>query len=133
MGEKIKFNSNFLLQLIKSAVLGVVVSVILVLIFAFVLKFVELGDTVISIANQLIKIISIFIATISLIKKSPYKILFKSCLLGAVYMLLTFILFSALRGEYHFTASTILDISIGAITGIIIAIILNVFKKEKFS
>lgn len=131
MSDKIKNNASFILTLIKSAILGVIISIVLVLALAFLLKFVELSDGVITIIDEIIKIISIFIATISLVKKSPYKILYKSALLGAVYMLLTYIVFSALRGNYTFGISLIIDIVLGAVVGVIVAIILNIFTKEK--
>ena len=131
MQEKFKKNSSFVINLLKSAFVGVLVYVILVLVFAFVLKFVDLKDAVISVIDEIIKIVSIFVAVIYLIKRSPYKILYKSALVGAVYIILTFIVFSALRGHYSFGVSTIVDILLGTLTGAIIAIILNVFKKDK--
>lgn len=131
MKEKIKSNASFVISLLKSAILGVIVSIVFVLILAFVLKFVELSDGVITVIDEVIKIVSIFIATISLVKKSPYKILFKSALLGAVYTILTFIVFSALRGSYSFGLGLIIDIVLGAVVGIIIAIILNIFTRDK--
>lgn len=131
MQEKVKNGSSFILNLIKSACVGVIVSVLLVLIFAFVLKFVDLSDRVISVVDEIIKIASIFVSILYLIKHSPYKILFKSALVGAVYVLLTFVVFSALRGEYSFGMSTIVDVLMGAVVGSIIAIILNIFKRDK--
>lgn len=131
MQEKFKKNSSFILNLLKSAFVGVLVSVIFVLVFAFVLKFIDLNDSIISVVDEIIKIVSIFVAVIYLIKRSPYKILYKSALVGAVYILLTFIVFSALRGHYSFSVSTIIDVLLGALTGAILAIILNIFKKDR--
>ena len=131
MSDKVKSNAGFLVQLIKSSVLGVLVSVILVLVLAFVLKFVELSDGIITIIDEFIKIISIFVSTLSLVKKSPYKLLYKGAGIGAVYTILTFILFSALRGSYSFGTTLIIDIVLGAVIGIIVAIMINIFKKEK--
>lgn len=131
MQEKFKKNSSFILNLLKSAFVGVLVSVVLVLVFAFLLKFIDLNDAIISVVDEIIKIVSIFVSVMYLIKRSPYKILYKSALVGAVYILLTFIVFSALRGHYSFGVSTIVDILLGALTGAIFAIILNIFKKDK--
>lgn len=131
MREKLKNNTNFIFALVKSAILGVIVSIVLVLVLAFVLKFVELSDNVITIIDEIIKMVSIFIATVSMVKKSPFKILLKSATLGAVYTILTFIVFSALRGSYSFTMGLVVDVVLGAVEGIIVAIILNVFTKEK--
>ena len=131
MSEKIKNNTSFLLLVLKSALKGVLLSVVLVLIFAFVLKFVNLNDNVISVVDEIIKIVSIFVAVTSLVKKSPYKILIKSALVGAVYILITLVVFSALRGKFSFSFANLIDILLGAVTGIIISIILSVFSKEK--
>lgn len=131
MGEKLKNNTSFLLLVLKSALKGVLLSIVLVLIFAFVLKFVNLSDSVISAIDEIIKISSIFVAVISLIRKSPYKILLKSALVGAVYILLTLVVFSALRGKFSFDFANFMDILLGAVTGIIISIILSVFSKDK--
>ena len=131
MREKIKYNTGFFFNLIKSAMLGVGVSVALVLALAFVLKFVEMSDRMITVIDEIIKIVSIFISVIKFAKKSPYKILLKSALVGAVYTILTFILFSALKGSYNFGASLVIDIIFGAIIGIVISIIMNIFSKDK--
>lgn len=131
MGEKFKNKSSFLLLVFKSALKGVLVSIILVLIFAFILKFINLNDNVISAIDEVIKIISIFVSVISLVKKSPYKILLKSALVGAVYIFITLLVFSALRGKLVFNFASVIDILLGAVTGIIISIILSVFVKEK--
>lgn len=131
MSDKVKSNASFLVQLIKSSVLGVLVSVVLVLVLAFILKFVELSDGMITIIDEIIKIISIFIATVNLVKKSPYKLLYKGAVVGSVYTILTFIVFSALKGSYSFGATLVVDIVLGAVVGIIVAVMINIFKKEK--
>ena len=131
MQEKLKRNSTFVLDLLKSAFVGVIASILLVLLFAFVLKFIDLNDGIISFINEVIKVVSIMIAVLSLIKKSPYKILLKSVLVGVVYRVFAFILFSALRGSYSFGMSILIDIALAGLTGAIFAVILNVFKKDK--
>jgi len=126
-----KVKSNFLLSLIKSAVIGLVVSVLLVLALAFLLKFVNLSDNVISIIDEIIKIISIFVAVISLVKSSPYKILLKGGIVAVVYTLLTFIVFSAFQNSFNFSFSLIIDLILAMVTGMIVAVILNIFSREK--
>lgn len=131
MGEKLKDNTNFVFSLLKSALFGVIVSVILVLVLAFILKFVEMTDKTISIFDEIIKLISIFLSVISIVKKSPYKILYKGAMVAGVYNILTFILFSALKGSYNFSFGFIIDVIFACFAGIIVAIIINIFKKEK--
>ena len=126
-----KSKSNFILSLIKSAVVGLITSIILVLILAFLLKFIQIGDNAISIIDQIIKIISIFVAVLTLVKASPYKILIKGGLVGALYSMLTFITFSALQNSYNLSLNLIIDIALGTVAGMIVAIILNIFSRDK--
>ena len=126
-----KSKSNFILSLIKSAVVGLITSIILVLVLAFLLKFIQIGDNAISIIDQIIKIISIFVAVLTLVKASPYKILIKGGLVGAIYSMLTFITFSALQNSYNLSLNLIIDIALGTVAGMIVAIILNIFSRDK--
>jgi len=122
---------SFVLKLVSSSIKGLIVSILLVLGLAFLLKFVEIPDKFITIFDQLIKIISIFVAVKSFLKFSPNKSLLKSFVVGAVYTLLTFILFSSLAGSYQINLNLILDLLFGGVVGIIFAVILNLFSKEK--
>ena len=130
MNQKPK-SLSFVLSLISSAIKGVIVSIILVLLLALLLKFVELSDNIITILDEVIKIISIFVAVKSLMKNYPTKTLIRAFLVGVVYTAFTFILFSALRGSYSFNVGVVLDVLLGGLIGVIVAVILNIFSKEK--
>ena len=122
---------TFTLNLIKSAIKGVILSIILVLGLAFLLKFVNMKDNLISIFDEIIKIVSIFVAVKSFLKTYASRTILKGFLIGVVYTLFTFILFSALKGEYCFEIAVLLDILLGGVIGAIVAVILNIFSKEK--
>lgn len=133
MSEKIKNGPKLFLQLIKSALLGVVVSILLVLALAFVLKFINLSNGMVRVVDEIIKIVSLLIATIHLVKKSPYKIFFKGICLGIMYTALTFCVFSIMKGGISFSLSALIDIILGGVTGCAIAVILNIFFGEKLA
>lgn len=130
MEQKTK-SVSFILNLLKSAIKGVIVSIILVLGLAFLLKFVNMSNKLISVFDEIIKGISIFISVKSFLKVESSKTIIKAFVVGMIYTLLTFILFSALKGSYNFSVGTIFDILLGGVVGTIFAVIINIFSKEK--
>ena len=76
MKDKLKkINLTTITTILKASLIGVVVSILLVLLFAFVLKFVNLSSGTISFVDQIIKIISIIVSIILIVfwhKKTTY-------------------------------------------------------------
>ncbi len=131
MKEKLKrINFGTIASVLKSSLIGVIVSILLVLLFAFVLKFVELGSATISVIDQIIKILSIIVAVISLNKSVDANLLLKSLFVGAVYSILTFLVFSILNGGVVFGVGIFSDILFSALVGGASAILINMIKKK---
>ena len=131
MKEKLKkINIGTVVNVLKASLIGVIVSILLVLLFAFVLKFVELGSSIISIIDQIIKILSIIVAVISLNKSIDANLLLKSLFVGAVYSILTFLVFSILNGGMVFGVGIFSDILFSALVGGASAILINMIKKK---
>ena len=130
MKEKLKkINLASITNILKASLIGVICSILLVLLFAFVLKFVELNSNVISIVDQIIKIISIAIAVIVL-NKNCEGLVVKSLIMGGVYSILTFIVFSILDGGINFSLAIFTDVIFSAVVAGIVAILLNIIKKK---
>ncbi len=131
MKEKIKkINVGTIASIIKASLIGVIVSILLVLAFAFVLKFVDLSSGIISLVDQIIKVLSIMLAVISLNKSNGEGLLVKGLFTGCAYSIITFIVFSVLNGGFNFGAGIISDIIFSAMVGGVCAIILNLIKKK---
>jgi len=131
MKDKLKkINLTTITSVLKASLIGVVVSILLVLLFAFVLKFVDLNSGTISFVDQIIKIISIIVAVIILNKSSSDGLLIKGLLAGAVYSLITFIVFSILNGGVNLSIAILTDIVFSALVGGVCAILLNIIKKR---
>lgn len=126
--KKIDFAS--LTTILKASLIGVVVSILLVLLFAFVLKFVDLNSGVISLVDQIIKVVSIVVAVIILNKTTTEGLLVKSIIAGAIYSLITFIVFSILNGGFSFGLGILTDIAFSSLVGGVGAILLNIFNKK---
>ena len=124
-------NNNKILQIIKCCLLGIIVTLLGIIVFAFVLKFVDLSAKAISYINDLIKILAIFI-TINCIKKTNgNKLLYKAMLAGIIYALLTFIIFSILNGGFVFNLSILYDLLFAIIVSIVVSVIINILGNKK--
>ena len=131
MKEKLKkINLATIVNILKSSLIGVVGSILLVLLFAFVLKFVDLNSSTISLIDQIIKILSVAIAIIVLNRLNGDGLLIKGLLTGAVYSILTFVIFSILNGGVNWGPAIFTDIIFSAVVGGICSILLNIIRKK---
>lgn len=121
-------NNNNLFSILKGALSALIISLIGILVFAFVIKLTSISDGLIKPINQTIKVISIFFGCF-LVKNNSVKNLSSGLLIGVMYTILAFILFSALNGKFDFNITLFLDIIFGALIGLISSVICNIFKK----
>ena len=104
MEKTIKSN---LVMIIKSTLIAVLISVVAILGFAILLKFIDMSDLVIKIINQIIKIISIFFGNFILLKNDKSRGLVKGLFLGIMYTLIAFVVFSMLNSSITFGFSNL--------------------------
>ena len=91
-----------IMNVAKGVLLAVCLTVVLVLILAVVYKFVDLSDSVIKIINQIIKVVSIGFGVFICLKKDKSKGMLKGSIIGSVYMLVSFLVFSILVSTFNF-------------------------------
>ena len=131
MKEKLKnINLNTITNILKASLVGVVVSILLVLLFAFVLKFVDLNSSTIVVVDQIIKILSVFVAVLLLGKQISERLLPKAIFVGATYSIITFIVFSILNGGVNVGVGILTDIAFSALVGGVSAVLINIVKKR---
>ena len=126
--KKNKLKNTF--SIIKASLIGVVVNLLAVLIFAIVLKFANLPLNIISYINNGIKILSIFIMVVFLKKFSTGNLFISSLLSGVLYALLSFFIFSILNGGIILDMTTLYDVVFAVIASIATSIIVNVLKRK---
>ncbi|MEG1751576.1 MAG: TIGR04086 family membrane protein [Clostridia bacterium] len=132
MGAKIeKSEPKFIIIILKSALIALAISLIGILIFAFVMRFFAVPDGAIRPINQIIKCVSVMIGCFFGLKKTKEKGLVSGLLVGLIYTLISFLVFSALNGEFEFTKLLINDLLFGGVIGAICGIISVGFRKEK--
>lgn len=95
-----KNKENFVLDLkdtLRSTLVALLFSLLFVLVFALILRWASLDDSVITPVNYVIKFLSLFLG-IMIGFKHPKNGILKGAIVGLIFMLLSFFLFSAMDG-----------------------------------
>lgn len=128
--SSIKIPKNaFVFSVAKGALVAVCVSLVLVLLFAFLLKFTNIPESTIKPVNQVIKGLSILIGVFVGLRKSKELGLVSGLLIGFIYTIVAFVIFSILGGVFAFDLTFLTDILFGAVMGAICGIICVNLKK----
>ncbi len=114
----------------KGVLIALCTSLVLVLVFAFLLKFTNISDSAIAPVNQVIKGISIFLGVFVGLKKCKELGLVSGLLIGFIYTLVAFLVFSILSGAFSFDITLLTDTVFGAVIGAICGIISVNIKKS---
>lgn len=117
-------------SILKGVIVALCVSLVSILIFAFVLRFTSISDRVIVPVNQVIKGVSIFLGVFIGLKKHKEQGLLNGFLIGFFFTILAFLVFSLLDGSFCFDRTFLNDIIFGSIIGAICGIISVNIKKN---
>ncbi len=124
-------NKNPIVKFIaKGVLISLCTSLVLVLVFAFLLKFTNISDSAIAPVNQVIKGVSIFLGVFLGLKKCKELGLVSGLLIGFIYTLMAFLVFSILSGSFTFDITLLTDAVFGAVIGAICGIISVNIKKS---
>ncbi len=124
-GEKKSFNSGIL----KGVLFSVFVSLVLILFFALIIKWTNLSDKFIKPINQVIKIVSIFLGVLVAVRKNRESALFKGLTIGLIYIVVSFLVFSALDKSFNLSWSILNDLLFGGIAGAISGVLFKIKNK----
>ena len=114
---------SFLLAIIKGSLIALCISLVGILIFAFILKFASISDKAIRPINQIIKGVSVLVGVFVAMRKVDKMGLVGGILIGLVYTILAFVVFSILDGNFEFNLTLLNDLLFGGIMGAICGII----------
>ena len=129
--QKLKsINWSGFLSILKSCLIGIVVTLIGIVFFAIVLKFTDLNSTVITAVNNIIKALAIFFMIFFLKKGGNGKLIVKALFAGIIYAVLSFLIFSIMNGGFVFNLSILYDLLFALIVSVIAAVILNLTSKK---
>lgn len=112
---------RFFSSIIKGVLFAVIVSLMSVLIFAFIVQIANLQSGVIKAVNQFIKIISVFLSCMFFVNKKAG--LIRGAIIGVFFTLITYLIFALFFSQIDFGFSFFVDIIfmlvIGGLAGII--------------
>ena len=125
-----KQSSSAWLAIAKGVVCGLCVSLVGILLFAFILRFSSISDKVIAPVNEVIKGVSIFCGVFVGLRKYKKMGLLNGILIGFLFTVVAFLVFSLLDGTFSFDRTLLNDIVFGSIIGAICGIICVNLKKN---
>lgn len=126
---KMNENSGFV-TILKGALNALIISLLLILLFAFVIKLTNISDSLIKPINQIIKVLSILLGCFFAFKKENGGTIGKGIIIGLLYTVLAFVLFSALNGQFEFSWTILLDALFGMVIGFLSSIISNIIQRR---
>jgi putative membrane protein (TIGR04086 family) len=120
---------NMLFSVFSGVIVAVAVTLVLILIFALLIRFFNISDKAIFPVNQVIKVISIFVGSITVIKTVKSRGFLMGVLLGVLYYILSYLVFSLLQGGFSLNLSNVYDFLLTTImSGVIGIISVNIIK-----
>lgn len=128
--ERVKIKNSIWWSIFRGAFISVSISLMLILLFALIIKFLNISENLILPINQIIKIISIFFGTLFAFgTNNKNRGFLKGFLIGVIYTVLAYMVFSILAGKFSFTITSLTDMLFGGIIGGISGIIVVNIKK----
>lgn len=121
--------NNKFLDILKGAIVAISTTLILILLFAFLVRFANISDKFIFPINQVIKVISLTLGIIVMLKNNNEKGFLKGLLLGITYYILSYLLFSILQARFTFEMKNIYDMVLTTLASGLIGIIVVNIKK----
>ena len=107
MDKKLKFGKDDLIDIVKSSLIAVVSSLVLILVFAIIIKFTGIEDKIILI-NMVIKSLSVVIGILFGIKNARLGAV-KGLASGVLFVLVTYILFAIINLDGKIDLMMVID------------------------
>lgn len=121
-------------NVIKGVLFSLIISVVLILILAVIAKYTDISDKTISAINQVIKVVALLFGILLGVKNQKGGLIV-GAIVGLLYTLLSFAIFSAISGKLTFDKITVFDflicIAVGGISGILTVNLKGLKKGEK--
>lgn len=119
---------NSFLNYLKGALTAVSATLIMILLFAVIVRFFNVSDSWIFPINQVIKVISIILGLVVMLKDNSKGFL-KGLILGLIYFVLSFLIFSILQGKFSISIKNLYDLILTTLMGGLAGIIIVNIKK----
>lgn len=114
----------------KGVLCAVIVTLLFILGFALVVQLTGLSNHVITPIMQVVKVFCIFIAVAIAIKPAKSKGWLYGALVGLLYMVFTFLIFSMIDGHFVIGVSALSDLLFQVLVGLVSAVFLRLRNKD---
>lgn len=117
---------------LKGAIMGLLFTILSVLIFAVIVKQFGLGDRVISVVNQALKVVSIFIAAFLASRNAQDAKVMAGIVAGVLFVIFGYLIFSLIDSQWGRVSVLLADLVMGAVIGMLTAMIFTkLFSSDK--
>lgn len=121
---------NIVISVLSGTIVAISTTLVLILLFALLIRFFNINDNWIFPTNQIIKIISMFVGGFVFLKKHNKNGFLKGVFMGMVYYILSYIIFSILQGGFYLNISNFYDLVLTTLMGGLVGIIVvNLIRK----
>lgn len=128
--QKIRFSKYDALDIIRSALFAVILSILLVTAFAVIAKFANIAENVIEPVNIAIKILSVTAGCLIGVRHDNGGLI-KGIVVGLLYAGLTYLIFATVCGDFTQNPMTVYDALACIVAGILSGILAVNVKKKK--
>lgn len=115
-------------ELVKAVIISLVVSFILVVLYAVALKEELLAATTMTLFTTVIKVICAALAGILTVRRCRHRLWLYGAVGGGLYTLLAFGVFSAVAGSLYVSLALLSDIGMGALAGLLSVMVMQMLK-----
>ena len=113
----------------RGTLYAVILTLVSVLIFALLVKVFGMSSGAIKPITQIIKVVSIFIGVLVVLRTVEKRAWLHGAILGLVYTVLAFFIFSIIDKNFSITSGLLIDIILAIVIGIISAMLLRMRKR----
>lgn len=128
----IKLNKKDFFEIFKGVIFSLIISVLTVIVFAIIVKFANLSSKTVEIVNIALKIISILVGTL-LAVGSGRQGLFKGGIIGLLFVLVSYLVFSLINGSFSVNPLTAFDVIFCLVAGLLSGVFAVNVRKGKES
>ena len=119
----------YVLEIVKAVIIAVILSLLLVLAAAFVIKMFSLDTSAVVVINQVIKTVSVFVACLFSLRR-PGNGWLRGIITGLAYGVFAYIIFSLIGGGFKFDITLLNNIVIGMAAGLISGIVAMLIRRN---
>lgn len=126
--RKAEKSANMITELAKAVIISLMVSFILVVLYAVALKEELLATTTMTLFTTVIKVICAALAGLLAVRRCRRRLWLYGAAGGGLYTLLSFGVFSAVAGTLCVSLALLSDIGMGALAGLLSVMIMQMLK-----